>query len=71
MSNLQDKLGMALLGEFLSEWPDDMSFLDVISALEDYSSACEPWYAYERWDKSDLAKHITAVVDRLVKAAEL
>jgi hypothetical protein len=44
--------------QFLTDWPDGMSFSDLLSAIADGSEEITPWEMVEDWSDADLAEAI-------------
>jgi len=46
------------VSQFLTDWPDGLSFSDLLSAVADGSEEITPWEMVETWSDADLAEAI-------------
>lgn len=78
-NKLEEKLGMAVLGQHLTEWPDGLTYRQILDRIydnefegenDDGSDSITAWEPYEDWDGRYLFDVIKDIVDASVDAVE-
>jgi hypothetical protein len=58
MLELNTQLEAFILSNYLSDYPENCNFNEVLTLLEDDSDDITVWEPFEYWDKEVLADHI-------------
>lgn len=62
-----------VLGQCFSEWPEDMSFKDILENIrngEEYDCGISRWEPYDDWCSDEFADHMLSLskrIDELIK----
>lgn len=57
-----------VLGQHLADYPDDVSFEDVLDMIENGDDEVTVWIYFEDWDTETFTEHLTKLANAIDKA---